>query len=69
MPAAESHTVERYRSLNLADWGVILSVTVVAVLWQLSVNNSFTSKLTGALVFGGISLGIGMYLFRLIRGQ
>jgi hypothetical protein len=61
--------VERYGSLNLVGWGVILSVTVVAVLWQLSVNSSFTSKLTGSLLFGGACLGTGMFLFRLFRGQ
>lgn len=61
--------MERYRSLSSVDWGAILFVTTAAVLWQLSINSSFTSKLTGAILFGGVSLGAGMYLFRLFREQ
>jgi len=68
-PPVVSYNMERYRSLNFVDWGVILFVTVAAVLWQLSINSSFTSKLTGAILFGGGSLGIGMYLFRMFREQ
>ena len=68
-PTVESYHMERYRSLNSVDWGVILFVTAAAILCQLSINSSFTSKLTGAISFGGASLGLGMYLFRLFREQ
>ena len=59
--------MEQYGTLTYPDWGLIGVITVVAVLWQLSIGNSFTSRATSAVLAGGLSLAIGMRLARWYR--
>lgn len=49
-------------SLTLTDWVLSLSVTVIVIGWQLSVGDSFSSKMAGAITFGGVALGICLYV-------
>jgi hypothetical protein len=59
--------MRQYRTLTYLDWGLIGVLTVVAVLWQLSIGNSFTSRATSAILAGGLSLAISMRLARRYR--
>jgi hypothetical protein len=59
--------VELDTSLTLADWGLSLFVAAIVVGWQLSAGNSFTSKIAGALMFGGIVLGTCLQTFEWYR--
>ena len=59
--------MEQYGTLRYPDWGLIGVITVVAVLWQFSIGNSFTSRATGAVLAGGLSLAISMRLARWYR--
>jgi hypothetical protein len=49
-----------YRNLTYPDWGLIAAVTAGMISWQLSIGDSFTSKVTSAVLAGGLSLAIGM---------
>ena len=60
-------SMEQYRTLTYSDWGLIGVITAVAVLWQLSIGNSFTSRATSAALAGGLSLAISMRLARWYR--
>lgn len=54
--------MEEYKPLTYPDWGLIAAVTAGIVLWQLSIGDSFTSRITSAILAGGLSLAIGMRL-------
>ncbi len=49
-------------SLTSIDWALSLFVTAIVIGWQLSAGNSFSSKMAGALTFGGIVLGVCLYV-------
>jgi hypothetical protein len=57
----------QYRALTYPDWGLIAVVTVVTVLWQLSIGDSFTSRAVSAVLAGGLTLAISMRLARWYR--
>ena len=59
--------MKQYRTITYPDWGLIASITVVTVLWQLSIGDSFTSRATSAVLAGGLSLAISMCLARWYR--
>jgi len=56
-----------YTSLTPTDWVLSLFVTAVVVGWQVSAGSSFSSTIAGVLMFGGLTLGISMYLFEWYR--
>ncbi len=63
----ESGIMESYTSLTPTDWVLSLFVTAIVVVWQLFAGSSFSSKMAGALMFGGLLLGISMHVFEWYR--
>jgi len=63
----KSGTMNSYTSLTSTDWILSLFVTAIVVGWQLSAGSSFSSKMAGVLMFGGLTLGISMHLFEWYR--
>lgn len=59
----ESRTVKSDTSVRSTDWILSLCVTALVVGWQLSAGSSFTAKVAGVLMFGGLTLGISLHLF------
>lgn len=58
----DSHT-----SLTPTELVLCLFITALVVGWQLSASSSVTSKIAGILTFGGLTLGISMYVFEWLR--
>lgn len=49
-----------YEALNYPEWGLIAAVTSGVAVWHLSVGDSFTSRVTSAVLAGGVTLAVGM---------
>jgi hypothetical protein len=56
-----------YEPLSHSDYVLIIALTIVVVTWQLSIGDSFTSRITSAILIGGLSLAIGTRLVRWYR--
>jgi hypothetical protein len=58
----EFEVMEWDSSLTLTDWTLSLFVAAIVIGWQLFAGNSFSSKIAGALTFGGVVLGVCLYV-------
>ena len=65
--AVDQRSMEEYRTLTYPDWGLIAAVTIAVIVWQLSIGDSFTSRVTSAVLAGGLSLTIGLRSVRWYR--
>ena len=59
--------MKRYKTLSSLDWGLIATVTIGVVSWQLSIGDSITSRVASAILAGGVTLAVSLRLIRWYR--